>query len=191
MPVMIAKSGHLYTFLSLQWVCRALMFLSIASAIVASITLDTYTAETPKRLFLQHIIRGGDGSSQSAVYAAASSDATPIDVVLQNMDLDPAESNGQEWLVSQAACIAASFAASSIASFAALTAAALLLPLLLLLLLPLLLPLLLLLLLPLLLSRLSCTSSMSISCNCMLRLLPLHRAHLQVCSWTVGLHCLP
>ena len=103
----------------MQWVWRALIFLSIASAVVASITLDTYTAESPKRLFLQHVIRGNDSSNQSAVYAAASSDATPIDVVLQNMSWHTAESNGQEWLVSQTA----SFIASIVASIAGATAA--------------------------------------------------------------------
>lgn len=84
----------------LQWVGKGLMVLSIASAVVASLSRDTYTARTPKRLFLQHIVRGSEAGAQTAVFAAASSDATPIDVVLEGMDLQPAEADGQEWRVS-------------------------------------------------------------------------------------------
>lgn len=76
------------------------MLLSAVSAIAASLSLDTYTARTPKRLFIQHIIRDSNTEQPYWVYAAASSDATPIDVALTGMNLTSAEVNGREWLVS-------------------------------------------------------------------------------------------
>ena len=79
---------------------RGLMLLSAVSAIAASLSLDTYTARTPKRLFIQHIIRDSNTEQPYWVYAAASSDATPIDVALTGMNLTSAEMNGREWLVS-------------------------------------------------------------------------------------------
>ena len=79
------------------------MLVSAVSAIAASLSLDTYTAETPKRLFIQHIIRGSNTDQPYSVFAAASSDATPVDVVLPGMNLTPAEMNGREWLVSMRA----------------------------------------------------------------------------------------
>ena len=76
------------------------MLLSVVSAVAASFSLDTYTARTPKRLFIQHIIRDTNTEQPYSVYAAASSDATPIDVALTGMNLTSAELNGREWLVS-------------------------------------------------------------------------------------------
>ena len=84
----------------LQLVLRALMLVSAVSAIAASLSLDTYTARTPKRLFIQHIIRDANTEQPCFVYAAASSDATPIDVALTGMNLTSADLNGREWLVS-------------------------------------------------------------------------------------------
>ena len=75
------------------------MLISVISAVAASLTLDTYTPQTPKRLFLQHMIRVAPNGEQEALYAAASSDATPVDVVLKGMNLTPAQQDGQEWLV--------------------------------------------------------------------------------------------
>ena len=83
----------------LQWIIRALMLISVISAVAASLTLDTYTPQTPKRLFLQHMIRVAANGEQESVYAAASSDATPVDVVLKGMNLTPAQQDGREWLV--------------------------------------------------------------------------------------------
>lgn len=82
-----------------------LLLVSIVSAITASLTLDTYTPHTPKRLFLQHITRVSHTGEQSSVYAAASSDATPIDVVLNGMNLTAEEADGREWLVSSVSFI--------------------------------------------------------------------------------------
>lgn len=82
------------------------MLLSAVSAIAASLSLDTYTARAPKRLFLQHIIRDANTEQPHSVYAAASSDATPIDVALTGMNLTSAEMNGREWLVSIFAAVA-------------------------------------------------------------------------------------
>ena len=84
----------------LQMTLWGLMLLSAVSAIAASLSLDTYTARTPKRLFIQHIIRESNTEQPYWVYAAASSDATPIDVALTGMNLTSAEMNGREWLVS-------------------------------------------------------------------------------------------
>ncbi len=75
------------------------MLISVISAVAASLTLDTYTPQTPKRLFLQHMIRVAPNGEQEALYAAASSDATPVDVVLKGMNLTPAQQDGREWLV--------------------------------------------------------------------------------------------
>lgn len=83
----------------LQWIIRALMLISVISAVAASLTLDTYTPQTPKRLFLQHMIRLAANGEQESLYAAASSDATPVDVVLKGMNLTPAQQDGREWLV--------------------------------------------------------------------------------------------
>ncbi|KAL3158059.1 hypothetical protein ABBQ32_011669 [Trebouxia sp. C0010 RCD-2024] len=77
---------------------RGLMLVSAASAIAASLSLETYTAKTPKRLFIQHIIRASNTDQPYSVFAAASSDATPVDVVLTGLTLTPAEMNGREWL---------------------------------------------------------------------------------------------
>ena len=76
------------------------MLVSAVSAIAASLSLDTYTARAPKRLFIQHIIRDTNTEQPYSVYAAASSDATPIDVALTGMNLTSAEMDGREWLVS-------------------------------------------------------------------------------------------
>ena len=84
----------------LQWVIRALMLVSVVSAITTSLSLKSYTPETPKRLFLQHLIRVSSDGEQVPLYAAASSDATPVDVVLKGMNLTPAWPDGREWLVS-------------------------------------------------------------------------------------------
>lgn len=81
-----------------KWIIRALMLISVISAVAASLTLDTYTPQTPKRLFLQHMIRVAANGEQESVYAAASSDATPVDVVLKGMNLTPAQQDGREWL---------------------------------------------------------------------------------------------
>lgn len=78
---------------------RALLFISVISAVAASLTLDTYTPQTPKRLFLQHMIRVAANGEQESLYAAASSDATPVDVVLKGMNLTSAQQDGREWLV--------------------------------------------------------------------------------------------
>jgi len=78
---------------------RVLMLISVISAVAASLTLDTYTPHTPKRLFLQHMIRVANNGEQEPLYAAASSDATPVDVVLKGMNLTPAQQDGREWLV--------------------------------------------------------------------------------------------
>jgi hypothetical protein len=83
----------------LQWTMRALLLISVISAVAASLTLDTYTPQTPKRLFLQHMIRVANNGEQELLYAAASSDATPVDVVLKGMNLTPAQQDGREWLV--------------------------------------------------------------------------------------------
>ena len=83
----------------LQWIMRALLLISVISAIAASLTLDIYTPQTPKRLFLQHMIRVAANGEQESLYAAASSDATPVDVVLKGMNLTPAQQDGREWLV--------------------------------------------------------------------------------------------
>ena len=83
----------------LQWTMRVLLLISVISAVTASLTLDTYTPQTPKRLFLQHMIRVASNGEQESLYAAASSDATPVDVVLKGMNLTPAQQDGQEWLV--------------------------------------------------------------------------------------------
>ncbi|KAL0027903.1 hypothetical protein WJX79_001663 [Trebouxia sp. C0005] len=77
---------------------RALLFISVISAVAASLTLDTYTPQTPKRLFLQHMIRVAANGEQESLYAAASSDATPVDVVLKGMNLTSAQQDGREWL---------------------------------------------------------------------------------------------
>ena len=76
------------------------MFVSVVSAITASLRLDSYTPDAPKRLFLQHLIRVSSDGEQVPLYAAASSDATPVDVVLKGMNLTPAQPDGREWLVS-------------------------------------------------------------------------------------------
>ncbi len=78
---------------------RALLLISVISAVAASLTLDTYTPQTPKRLFLQHMIRVAANGEQESLYAAASSDATPVDVVLKGINLTPAQQDGREWLV--------------------------------------------------------------------------------------------
>ena len=85
----------------LQLVVHGLLLLSVLSASVASLTSPTYTPQTPKRLFLQHITRGDPtgGGQGVSMYAAASSDATPVDVVLKGMNLTEMASDGQEWLV--------------------------------------------------------------------------------------------
>lgn len=83
----------------LQWTMRALLLISVISAVAASLTLDTYTPHTPKRLFLQHMIRVANNGEQESLYAAASSDATPVDVVLKAMSMTPAQQDGREWLV--------------------------------------------------------------------------------------------
>lgn len=88
----------------LQLFSRGLMLVSAASAIAASLSLETYTAKTPKRLFIQHIIRASNTDQPYSVFAAASSDATPVDVVLTGLTLTPAEMNGREWLVSTLTC---------------------------------------------------------------------------------------
>ena len=79
------------------------MLFSAVSAIAASLSLDTYTTKTPKRLFIQHIIRDSNTDQPHSVFAAASSDATPVHVVLTGMNLTSAEMNGREWLVSMRA----------------------------------------------------------------------------------------
>jgi hypothetical protein len=83
----------------LQWTMRTLLLISVISAVAASLTLDTYTPQTPKRLFLQHMIRVASNGEQKPLYAAASSDATPVDVVLKGINLTLAQQDGQEWLV--------------------------------------------------------------------------------------------
>lgn len=88
----------------LQLVLKTLMLVSAVSAIAASLSLDTYTARTPKRLFIQHIVRDSNTEQPYSVYAAASSDATPIDVALTGMNLTSAEMNGREWLVGHLSC---------------------------------------------------------------------------------------
>jgi len=77
----------------------ALLLISVISAVAASLTLDTYTPQTPKRLFLQHMIRVASNGEQEPLYAAASSDATPVDVALKGINLTPAQQDGREWLV--------------------------------------------------------------------------------------------
>lgn len=85
--------------LMLQAVLSHLMLLSLVSAIVASLTLNTYSPKHPKRVFLQHLTRDtADG--QQIVYAAASSDATDVNVALKGMQLAEVDSFGNEWLVS-------------------------------------------------------------------------------------------
>ena len=88
---------HCHVF---QVFVKAMMLFSAAAAILASLRLDSYTAETPKRLFIQHMIRDSNTDMPYAVFAAASSDATPIGVALTGMNLTEAEMNGREWLVS-------------------------------------------------------------------------------------------
>ena len=83
-----------------QRVIRGLILVSVVSAITASLSLKSYTPETPKRLFLQHLIRVSNDGGQVPLYAAASSDATPVDVVLKGMNLTDAQRDGREWLVS-------------------------------------------------------------------------------------------
>ena len=79
----------------LQWTMRKLLLISVISAVAASLTLDTYTPQTPKRL----LIRVASNGEQKPLYAAASSDATPVDVVLKGINLTLAQQDGQEWLV--------------------------------------------------------------------------------------------
>ena len=90
----------------LQLVLKGLTMVSAVSAIAASLSLDTYTARTPKSLFIQNIIMDSNTEQPYSVYAAASSDATPIDVALTGMNLTSAEMNGREWLVSIFAVVA-------------------------------------------------------------------------------------
>ena len=99
-PAFCDDYSTLILAISMQTALRALVLVSAVSAILASVTLDTYTAQTPKRLFIQHIIRDSNTAEPTSVYAAASSDATPISVALTEMNLTAAEMHGREWLVS-------------------------------------------------------------------------------------------
>lgn len=62
-------------------------------------TLDTYTPQHPKRVFLQHLTRDNAAGRQT-VYAVASSDATDVSIALKGMQLTELDSLSNEWLVS-------------------------------------------------------------------------------------------
>lgn len=94
----IILSIHGTALLCLQAFVSALLLLSLVSATASSLTLTAYSPQHPKRVFLQHLTRNTATGPQT-VYAAASSDATDVNIALKELHLNELASHGHDWLV--------------------------------------------------------------------------------------------
>ena len=89
----------MHILVAMQRLLLGLLLVSVVSATVSTMTLNTYNPHHLKRVFLQHLIRDGP-SGQQNLYAAASSDATDVSIAVKHLNLTLAESDGKDWLVS-------------------------------------------------------------------------------------------